>query len=207
MEMVGELKYNSNFYKFGEFPMTEIFKVCKVHGPLTKDQMYISPRNHLKNECLACKKERASKWHKEKRMLMKGESEEAKALRAAKNAKERGYRAANPEKYREMVQKSKRKNRDNIHKSEIKRLYGILPEEYDRMMKEQNGVCKICGKEETRKSRTPGKISKLAVDHDHKTGQIRALLCSDCNTGIGKLRDDPFLIDKAAAYLRSFGKT
>lgn len=207
MGMVGEMRYDSVFYKIGEFLMAEIFKDCRVHGPLTIEQMYISPTSHTKNECLACKKENASRWHKEKRALMKGEGEEARALRDAKNSREREYRAADPERYREIVRKSKDKNRDGIHKSGIKRLYGILPEEYDRMMKEQNGVCKICEKPETRSSRTPGKICKLAVDHDHETGKIRSLLCSDCNTGIGKLKDNPSLIDKAAAYLREHGKT
>ena len=207
MVTVGEIMYNPFSYEIGALSMSEIFKVCKVHGPLTIDQMYISPTSHTKNECLTCKKERASIWHKERLELMKGDSAEAKTLREIKNEKERGYRAADPEKYRAIAHKSKNKNRDKIHKSEIKRLYGIHPDEYDRMFTEQNGTCKICEKPETRASRTPGKICKLAVDHDHQTGQVRALLCSDCNTGIGKLKDDPALIDKAAAYLRSYGKT
>ena len=50
--------------------------------------------------------------------------------------------------------------------------------------------CVICGSEE-----------KLVVDHDHKTGQIRGLLCNHCNRGLGHFRDDPMLLEFAAHYL------
>lgn len=51
--------------------------------------------------------------------------------------------------------------------------------------------CVICGEESTR----------LAVDHDHKTGQFRGLLCSECNLGLGKFKDDPVLLQHARIYL------
>ena len=54
--------------------------------------------------------------------------------------------------------------------------------------------CIICGDSE----------STLAVDHDHKTGQIRGMLCSHCNRGIGHFRDDPFLMRFAATYIEQF---
>jgi hypothetical protein len=55
-------------------------------------------------------------------------------------------------------------------------------------------VCDLCGK-------PPGKHA-LHLDHDHITGEFRGWLCHNCNTGIGKLRDDPVLLEKAALYLR-----
>lgn len=59
--------------------------------------------------------------------------------------------------------------------------FGLTEEQYDQMLVQQNGVCKIC----ERPSR--GRCSRLAVDHDHKTGKIRGLLCMVCNTRLGFL--------------------
>lgn len=77
----------------------------------------------------------------------------------------------------------------------LKRMFGISLNEYDKKLEEQNGVCAICGG--LCKS---GK--RLAVDHDHKTGQIRELLCGNCNGGLGKFQDNPELLEKAAEYIR-----
>lgn len=74
--------------------------------------------------------------------------------------------------------------------------FGITKEIYDKMFADQGGVCKICGG-------PPGKRS-LAVDHCHKTGKVRGLLCSNCNVGIGNLQDDLNLLEKAAQYIRDY---
>lgn len=64
-----------------------------------------------------------------------------------------------------------------------KRLYGISVEEYDKMLEFQDGKCAICHK--------PPKNKRLAVDHDHKTGIIRGLLCSMCNQSLhGRITQD-----------------
>lgn len=61
------------------------------------------------------------------------------------------------------------------------KLYRLTPEEYDKILKYQGGVCACCGK--------PPKKIRLAVDHCHKTGRIRGLLCWPCNHALGILRD------------------
>ena len=76
--------------------------------------------------------------------------------------------------------------------------YGITEEDYDRMYKEQKGVCAICKKPETRQSK--GKTTLLCVDHDHETGKVRGLLCHRCNTVIGMFTDIT-LLDSAKVYL------
>jgi hypothetical protein len=106
------------------------------------------------------------------------------------------------------------KNKDSIHaKAKIwrknnsqyrryKRLvesYGCNQATYDKFFKEQNGVCAICGREETRIAR--GSLCKLAVDHDHETGIIRGLLCYHCNLALGHFNDSLDLLDKAVNYL------
>lgn len=80
----------------------------------------------------------------------------------------------------------------------LRRKFGLSIEEYERMEREQGGVCAIC-------ERPPGK-RRLAVDHDHDSGQIRALLCAACNRAIGCMADDPALLELAAQYLVSHGR-
>lgn len=77
--------------------------------------------------------------------------------------------------------------------------FGMSLDAYQEMLEAQNGKCAICNQPETHMRN--GRIKALAVDHNHKTGAIRGLLCSDCNTAIGKLKDDPEIIRKAAQYL------
>lgn len=83
----------------------------------------------------------------------------------------------------------------------FKRLYRITLADYNAMLAAQNGVCAICSKPET--SVQGGKVRFLAVDHAHdETGSVRGLLCMNCNSCIGRMNDDPELLEKAAAYLR-----
>ena len=64
------------------------------------------------------------------------------------------------------------------------------------MLEEQQGCCKICNISEADAN---GK--RLHVDHNHVTGQVRGLLCTRCNTAIGKFKDDPKIIRNAIAYI------
>ncbi len=78
--------------------------------------------------------------------------------------------------------------------------FGLSLNDYKRLLADQNGVCAICSKPETRK--IYGKTILMAVDHCHKTGRVRGLLCGGCNKGIGHFGDDPSLLVSAADYLR-----
>lgn len=80
--------------------------------------------------------------------------------------------------------------------STIRGKYGLEPEEYDRILEEQEKRCVICGSK-TASSRT----NRLHVDHDRVTGKVRGLLCTNCNNGIGRFKDNPFFLMKAAHYL------
>jgi hypothetical protein len=85
----------------------------------------------------------------------------------------------------------------------LRRTYHISAAEYDELFARQNGGCAICG--ERQRSRKPdGEPRLLHVDHDHRTGQVRALLCSGCNGGLGGFRDRIELLTKAIAYLQTF---
>jgi hypothetical protein len=66
----------------------------------------------------------------------------------------------------------------------------VISDEALANIKETTKECVICGNE-----------GKLVVDHDHKTGHVRGMLCNHCNRGLGHFRDDPTLLEFAAQYL------
>jgi hypothetical protein len=74
--------------------------------------------------------------------------------------------------------------------------------QYGDMLLAQNGKCKICKQAET--ATRNGRVKALAVDHDHETGEIRGLLCVQCNTGLGKFKDDRNLMLSAIKYLDEY---
>ena len=75
-------------------------------------------------------------------------------------------------------------NPDRTKNNDLKRIYGISLEEHTKMFDEQNGVCYLCHKP------GDGRWKKLCVDHDHKTGKVRKLLCRSCNTALGQVGDN-----------------
>lgn len=85
----------------------------------------------------------------------------------------------------------------------LKKAYGISLDEYRKMREAHNDRCDICGSEgftiATGKQRAV--TLKLAVDHDHITGEIRGLLCHNCNRALGLMQDDVAALRKAADYL------
>lgn len=83
---------------------------------------------------------------------------------------------------------------------DLKLRYGITLSQYAKMYDDQGGVCAIC-KQPEKDVDGKGRVKALAVDHDHVTGKVRALLCHSCNTGLGKFRDDTSLLALAIAYL------
>lgn len=85
-------------------------------------------------------------------------------------------------------------------RAHVKRRFGLSPADYSALLEKQGGVCAICHEDEKTIS-SRGVRHNLAVDHDHKTGRVRGLLCKNCNSAIGQLQDDPMLMLSAMAYL------
>lgn len=88
---------------------------------------------------------------------------------------------------------SKKSRSKASHEARIQDTYGLEPGEYDKLFEAQGGKCAICGG--TRRQR-------LSVDHCHKTGQVRGLLCRMCNGRLlTSVRDNPNTLRNAADYL------
>lgn len=83
-------------------------------------------------------------------------------------------------------------------KGDIKYRYGITHEEYVALVEKQGGKCAICSSDKSNNSRTS---SRLFVDHCHKSGKVRGLLCSRCNHALGQLDDDIDRLRSAIEYL------
>ncbi len=78
--------------------------------------------------------------------------------------------------------------------------YGLTEIEYKELYNKQSGLCAICGGSQ-QGYRLSGKRKKLCVDHSHKTGVVRGLLCTRCNSAIGLLNDDAELLKIVLIYL------
>ena len=139
--------------------------------------------------------------------LMRTSDSKRKAIAKyrAKNTKKilawaKAWRDRNKEKVKESSRKSYWRHREkrlvgmraSHHKYQV-RQYGLTTEDYARLFEDQKGCCAICKKK-------PKKI-RLNVDHDHKTKQVRGLLCASCNRALGWFRDSQDLCLRGAKYL------
>lgn len=166
---------------------------------------HLAPRRFSNGNCLECDRIKA---RDKSAILVEARNARAReryvndpAYRARREAQktpewyERAKRKKR-ERYREDPIYRKRilgykKGKDQRH-NQLRTNYGITMEDYQAMLSAQNGVCAIC---RCRPDHT------LHVDHDHRTGLVRGLLCRNCNRGIGCLRDDLDLLRNAVEYL------
>lgn len=84
----------------------------------------------------------------------------------------------------------------------MRRMYGISLDDYKRMQTVQGDRCAICREKETSFGHASHKIKNLGVDHCHRTGKVRELLCFRCNAMIGKVDENTELLRKMIRYLR-----
>lgn len=98
------------------------------------------------------------------------------------------WRRKHPDKWAKVLARADRKRRLLRH--------GLTAREYDFLLQKQSGVCAICKKRRKNKNGT-----NLTVDHSHKTGKVRGLLCNQCNLALGLLEDCKARLLRAAKYL------
>lgn len=204
----------------------QVVRKCKKHGDLYEnDVINEKKRNGFSKRCKKCKLESSIKRAGtcEKHGVLNKEdirsdgrcaichrktaSAKRNSNRPEFNARIAADKIKNPEKwikeykrqYRKIVEKHGKEKRNTL---EIIRRRGITLDAYEEMFLKQDSKCAICNKAETRAGRTKGTVTRLCVDHCHKTNTVRGLLCHACNTAIGKFKDNVDLMEKAIRYLR-----
>ena len=135
------------------------------------------------------------KW--KERQSMEEYKEAKNKARRLKYATDEEYR----NKHKNQVKEYQKTHKDIRLSQRIKK-YGLSANDYYKLLEKQNGECAICGTD-------IGDINgnRLYVDHNHKTGKVRGLLCSNCNFGIGSLKDSIELLKKAIIYLEGENET
>ena len=167
---------------------------CKVHGEIQEKDRCPS------GQCRICGFEK-----------LRAANQKRNSNRADFNEKQRLKRESNPDKYAKEYKKRHQQQVEKhgqpflSHAGRAKQK-GLTPDDLTRMIQEQNNKCAICMQPESRvyKDRLNGsmRIANLCIDHDHETGIVRDLLCHDCNTALGKFKDDIHLLESAINYLK-----
>lgn len=185
--------------------MSEIVKICKIHGELTIEQT--RKDGHL-YRCKACriisnKKSYYENQDKRIKTSVKWKLEN----REKYNEWVRNDRKKDPEKYKERERIYKKRNWARLSVNESLRKLKLTNQNFIELNEKHKGLCAICNLPETSKSRN-GNVRRLAIDHCHKAEnqgiiKIRGLLCHDCNTMLGKAKDDIGILNSAIQYLKS----
>ena len=128
--------------------------------------------------CAECSKKRTLKWLAENK-------ENRKA-----------YQIENKNRIKETSKLYRQRTQEIAKCKRLRKKYGITLEDYNRIKNEQKNACKICFKPFISNK------NNTHVDHCHKTGKIRGLLCSNCNTALGLLKDNLESINRAMLYLK-----
>ena len=173
-------------------------KICKKCG-IEKDALQFRLRKrksgngyYRMNQCKSCEKECGRiYYHKYKHT----EKYEQQKKRNRVRFKENGYH----------------KHRYKIwgRNYKLQKEFGITESDYKKMLKEQKGLCAICEQPETRYVNCSDKIRRirpLSIDHDHKTGKVRALLCDKCNNGIARFDENVEFLANAISYIEKHKK-
>ena len=167
-------------YPLGMIGQVKTCSKCGELKPITEFYKTPGGRDGRRTECRTCNL-----------AARKARYDSASAVERAKR-----WRLENPERfaawqaeYRNRPER-KRKMRDLYYR----RTYGLSADEVDAILVAQDGVCAICGQ-------APERAASLHLDHDHRTGRLRGILCLNCNQALGKLGPDPAVYSRAAAYL------
>lgn len=169
---------------------------CKAELFLSKFYCDISRPDSLASQCKKCKRSQ----QKEYRQTEKGQATIRRYNRSEKGReKQRRSNQAEGRLSDQRKYKQSKKGRITERRARLKRKYNITLERYDELLEQQSGVCAICCKPPTTENHYG--TMRLSVDHDHKTGEVRGLLCSKCNLTLGCVDDNKELLLSAVLYL------
>lgn len=163
------------------------------------DSFYLDNRakDKLARKCKDCSKQDVAEWAKTHQPQIRDNykrwsKKNPEALRFHRNK----WSKENREKMSESRRAWSEKNKEKIKNKNLIYNFGITLSDYEELLKQQNGVCALCFHVST-----DGR--QLCVDHCHDTLRVRGLLCTKCNTGIGLLKEDVELLQRAIKYIAS----
>lgn len=168
--------------------MSDIVKICKVHGELTSNKAglnRISPQGIKYLNCKQCRNEQTQKRYR-------SNPEKYIAMASAYNKK-----------HKARIDKWNKENPEKLHSHMVKCRFNLTHGEYQVMLEKQQNLCAICKKPETKLKKKSNIPQMLAVDHCHLTGKVRGLLCRKCNTALGTFKDSIELFQLAIEYLKA----
>ncbi len=149
---------------------------CGVEKPLSEFHSCTNLVSGVNPACKVCENERRRKWR----------NEHADQIKTRQPHYRRTYKSRHPE-----------RQRASERRQSLKKKFGISIEQYDKMLELQAFGCAICRAVSDKSGR------RLAVDHDHKTGRLRGLLCTNCNTAVGLLDESPHIFELALEYVKN----
>lgn len=150
-----------------------------------------------RTKCRQCKNAETSERYYSDAETMQRKKRIAKTNYRTNREHKLSYAKEYLSKNRDAVNAKKRDDYRNRGRNNwLQKEYGISEDEFENLLKSQNGRCAICGTD------SPGGSRKMwNVDHDHKSGNVRGLLCWNCNSAIGLLKDDCNIIMAAARHV------
>lgn len=153
-------------------------------------------------ECSFCKSEK--NWHEFSDCHLKATYPKCKSCVKTQGKISRSkHKDQYYEKKKIYISKNREEARIRGRRCLLKVQYKMRLEDYDKLLKIQNHVCRICGNPETTLDKRYNKTRDLSVDHCHKTGKIRGLLCDKCNRGLGYFKDSIEFLESAIQYLKA----
>lgn len=178
--------------------MTKQCTKCKQFRSLDEFTNDKNTKDGLRSWCKKCVSDYSKKYHqvhKVEKAKYRKKYYQTHKTEFAKRGKEynRIHKIELAE--RRKIYNQTEKEKFNRHRRSLKNKYGITLKQYDEMFEQQNEVCAICGGININGRR-------LGVDHNHKTGEIRALLCNSCNHIIGDAKENIIILQSAINYLK-----
>lgn len=174
---------------------------CKQSFPITSFYLNKSTKDGRTDRCKEC----AKQIQAERRSQLKGVTTGSKKCGCCQQVKSLSEffpyyaycKACSKDKrrvyYTEKLQNSE-KEKERVKKVRLKRSYALSIDEYEAMIIRQSGLCAVCGQ-------LPSDRSVLHIDHCHKSGKVRELLCTHCNSVLGHAHDNPEILRNAARYI------
>jgi len=171
-------------------------KTCVLCG-LSKPTkaFYCNPKtaDQFDSSCKECRKRRHKKFYEKNAERLRREARlrnQDPEARRRKREYAKDYRKKNHDKVRASEAKTYAKNKEKYNRRCRDKKYGLKEGEFERLLEEQNRRCATCFEE-----------VKLVVDHDNETGEVRGLICSECNLALGLVKDDVATLLRMVGYL------